>query len=379
MDIIIIIGGLMGLLYLALLVVGFSFDEKFRVLEDQIKYMIARKHDIRDMLCSRIHRDKNRKLGYEALSHWMSEEHALENKMEYFLGQVGGWKSLFMSVKMIWGVGKLVSDLEILNRKSDVLVRNLLPDARTLCRSSYIPVKPVVGQVASTTLKQLELLLQDDKVGGIIIHGVEGVGKTFLMKHLHNSALRCVKKFDNVIWVTIPNQFTIKYVQDVIASLIKCDLTSDDELSVRARKLSDKLAGIGSCVLFLDGVLGKDFSLDQVGIDPVPVEGSKFKLVLTTRFTFGSSALDHFVAVKVDPLPKDEAYELFIKEANLGKVSLSSLGRSPSLLVNRCGGVPRMIVDLATKMCGIDDHHEWRNALYELGFRGCKTNFHLRL
>ncbi|CAO2824615.1 unnamed protein product [Amaranthus hypochondriacus] len=377
MDIITIIWGLMGLFYLAMLVVRFFLDEKLRVLEDQTKYLIARIHDVGHMLSSRIHRVKNPKLGNEDLSRWMYEGQALEER--YLLGQVGGCKSLFMSVKMVWGVSKLVSDLEIHNRKGDVLIRDLLPDARTLCRSSYLPVKPVVGKVALSTLKQLELLLQDDKVGRIVIRGVEGVGKTFLMKHLHNSALRCVEKFDNVIWVTIPNQFTIKYMQDVIASLIKCDLTNDDELNVRARKLSDKLASLGSCVLFLDGVLGKDFSLDQVGIDPVPVEGSKFKLLLTTRFTFGWSAVDHFVAVKVDPLSKDEAYELFIKETNMGKVLLSSLGGSPSLVVDRCGGVPRMIIDLATRMCGIDDHHEWRNALYELGFRGCKTNFHLRL
>ena len=363
MDIITIIWALIGLLYLAMLVVGFFLDEKLRVLEDQTEYLIARIHDVGDMLSSRIHRVKNPKLGNEDLSRWMSKGQALEKSVKYLLGQIGGWKSLFMSVKIVWGVGKLVSDLEIHNRKGDVLIRDLLRDARSLCRSSYLPVKPVVGQVASNTLKQLELLLQEDKVGRIVIHGVEGVGKTFLMKHLHNSALRCVEKFDNVIWVTIPNQFTIKCVQDVVAALVNCDLTSDNDLNVRARKLSDKLASLGSCVLFLDGALGKDFSLDQVGIDLVPVEGSKFKLVLTTRFTFGWRALAHFKAVKVDTLPKDEAYELFIKEANLEKVSLSSLGRSPSLLVDRCGGVPRMIVDLATRMCGIDDHHEWRNAL----------------
>ncbi|XP_021761893.1 probable disease resistance protein At1g61300 isoform X1 [Chenopodium quinoa] len=303
----------------------------------------------------------------------MDEVQEIVKKSECLLGgqQVGGWWSLVTSLKMRWGIDTLVDALEVLDKKGDdVLSRHVMSYARGLFRGNLLPVEAVVGQVASNTLVKLEYLLQNDKVGRIAIHGVEGVGKTFLMKHLHNSAVRWVDRFDHVFWITFPDQFTIKNVQSAVAAAVNCDLASDDDLNVRARKLSDKLASFVSFALFLDGVPEVGFSLNQIGIS-VPEEGSKCKLVLTTNSTLKCRLLDQFQPIKVEPLGEEEAYELFVHKAYLGKGLVPYLDENddiPCSISNRCCGVPRKIVNIANRLCGIDDLHECRFLLYELGW-----------
>ncbi|XP_010696095.2 putative disease resistance protein At3g15700 [Beta vulgaris subsp. vulgaris] len=350
---------------------GHCLVEKKRILHDKTQYLSARMEDIEgENSPTRAQRGKKRKRDDE-LIHWNDEGQELVGKARCFLSQDGGgWRSFLRSAKMRWDLHRLVDALEVHDKKGDVLLREAMSDAQGPCRGYHIPVKALVSQVASNTLKQLQLLLEDDEVGRIAIHGVVGVGKTFLMKHLYNSALKWVDKFVHVFWVTYPDQFTtIKRLQDVVAAVVKCDLTSDDDLNVRARKLSETLGDLGSFVLFLDGVPGSDFYLDEVGI-PVSAEGRKCKVFLTTSSTLECRLLDNFEAIKVDHLPKEQAYQLFMREANIGKELISSLGGISNSLSDKCHGLPCTVVNIATRMRGIDDPREWRNALFELGHFG---------
>ncbi|KMT04658.1 hypothetical protein BVRB_7g168410 [Beta vulgaris subsp. vulgaris] len=357
---------------LALLLRGHCLAERKRVLQGKLEYLKARMQDIRDVCSTRIRRGKKQKLDNDQLD-WMDEARELVKKAEFVLGRhhVGGWRGFLMGVKT-WDVEKLVDAFEIHDNKGDELFGLTMSNARVLHRGYYIPVKALVGEVASSTLNQLELLLQDDNVGRIAIHGVEGVGKTFLMKHLHNSAVKWDEKFEHVFWVTFSYQFTIEHVQDVVAAVVNCHFTSDDDLNIRASELSNTLAGLGSFALFLDGVPGAEFSLDQVGIC-VPAEGSKCKVVLTTVSNLECRLLDLFDAVKVDPLTKEEGYLLFMREANIDEAFGSSLDGISNSLADMCSGLPRTIVNIATHMCGIDDSCEWRNALYEFGRLGMRN------
>lgn len=360
--------GIMGLF--AMLPGGQCFDQRKRILQGKTGYLSAKMEDIEgETPPSRVRYGTKRKAD-DDLSHWMDEGQKLVTKAENLLSQGGGGaRSFFKRPKLTWDVNRLADALEVHDKKGDVLLKRALSVAQGPCRGGLIPVKPLVGQRASSTLKQLELLVQDEKVGRIAIHGLEGVGKTFLMKHLYNSVLNWVDRFEHVFWVTFPDHCTIKNLQDAVAAVVKCDFASNDNLNVRARKLSDKLAGLVSFVLFLDGVLGADFALDQVGI-PVLAEGSKCKLVATTSSTLECRLLNGFKAVKVDSLPMEEAYELFVYEARIGAASDSSLGDTPRLLADRCCGLPRTIVDVGTRMCGIDDPRERNYALFESRIRG---------
>lgn len=351
---------------------GEGLDEGKRILEGKIDYLRARLEDIeRAFFSAPIPQGKKRKRNGDPLP-WVTEGWELVQEGRRFLGQGEeacpkkkkklGEATIFSSTTCaeLVIVLKLNKTLSAHEKEVDMLLSSGLSDVHRQSpdRGNLIPVRNLFGKVTSDAFQQLQALLQGDEVGRIAIHGIEGIGKTYLMKHLHNSALKWVERFDYVFWVTFPHQFSIRHVQDAVAAAVKCDLPSDDDLNLRAKKLSDTLAGLGSFVLYLDDVPEVHFSLVQIGI-PVPAEGSKSKLVLTTRSAVVSKLWDCSRPVKLDRLSDIEAAQLLTNEAN------SSLTSVSILLAKMCHGVPREIVDIATRMRGIDDPCEWRNALFE--------------
>ncbi|XP_019106471.1 probable disease resistance protein At1g52660 isoform X2 [Beta vulgaris subsp. vulgaris] len=304
-----------------------SLDEMKRVLEGETECLSAKILDISSLTSStQARRGKKRK---QEDCPWMTEGQSLVVKSRCLLGLVGGWRSLPLGAKTRWEVYKLVYALKDHDTKGNRVLKEALSDARGLCRGYHIPVKQLVGRVASSTFDYLKVLLEGGGAGRIAIYGMEGIGKTFLMKHLHNYAL---KRFDYVFWVSFPDMFTIKHLQDAVAAAVNCDLTGADHLFV--------------------------------GI-PVPANGSECKLVLSTRSSLEYKLFDCFQTVEVKRLPEEDAYKLFMREANIREGSSCSFDGIPRSLADRCSGVPRRIVNIATRMCGIDDPHEWKSALFE--------------
>lgn len=296
---------------------------------------------------------------------WVKEGRVLVKKAKHLLNPVNGQSRGFLvGLKMRWDVSTLLQDLEVHDRLGHKLLRQAMFDAEGPCRGKLLPVKEVVGRVPSNTLDRLkDMFNDDDRFGRIAIHGINGIGKTFLMMHLHNYGLN---EFDYVFWVSSAVEFTIESLQDAVAAVVKCDFASGDHWSVRARKLSESFAKLGRFALFLDAVPKTVFSSNQFGI-PVPARGSNCKLVLCTSSASLESILFHdFKTVKVKPLPKNDAYELFINRAQIGEETISSLDGIPWKLSDRCCGVPHRIVDVASRMCGLSDPHEWKNELFKL-------------
>ncbi|XP_010685164.1 probable disease resistance protein At4g27220 [Beta vulgaris subsp. vulgaris] len=360
-----------------------GLGERKRILEGITNSVRARIEDTQVALsCIPIQQSKKRKRHDDQLF-WVTKGRELVKEAKTLLGQVieacpeknerVEGESIFSSQtwEKLVVINKLINTLSAHEKEADVLFRCAFSDKQSPDHGNIIPVTNIFGQQALDALDQLQVLLRSDEIGRIYIHGIEGIGKTFLMKHLHNCVLKWAEpeKFEFVVWVTIPRQFSIERVQDAVAAALKCDLHSDDDLNVRAKTLSDMLARLGSFVLFLDNVPEARVSdLDRIGIS-VPAAGSKSKVVITTRLTYVSEMLDSFGTVKLDRLSDEEACELLMNEASpSGRMRCDSMLNSiPGLLANLCHGVPRTIVDIATCMRGIDDPREWKNVLFELG------------
>lgn len=340
-----------------------SLDDRKRNLKSKLEYLRAQIDDIenseRAPFSARVQRGRKRKRESD-LCTWVDEGRELLKAAETLYTQVEGYRNLLTSTKKRKVVDKVVDALAIHEKKGDILYMHAFPDKQCPNRGNYIPVKKIIGKTALNTLEKLQHLLEDAKIGRVAIHGREGIGKTFFMKHLNNFALKCVERFDYVFWVSSPEQFSIRHVQDAVAAVVNCYLPSDDDLNVRASKLSNTLADLGNFLLFLDGVPEADFSLDQIGI-PVPVEGSECKLILTTSSTLGCRILDGFGTIELNFLPEKEALELFIHEAGIDMRRVTLLDNIPRSLAKRCCGVPRMIVNSASRMWDTDDIREWRH------------------
>ncbi|KAK5834228.1 hypothetical protein PVK06_018103 [Gossypium arboreum] len=143
-----------------------------------------------------------------------------------------------------------------------------------------LPTSELVGEKA--VRDEIWQCLMQEEVGKIGVWGMGGVGKTTIMKHIHNDLLK-EHSFERVIWVTISKDFSVMKLQDDIASALKLkgDWGNERDKVSRAAILLELLKKVGKHVLILDDVWDK-VSLEEVGI-PEPSSSSGCKLVLTTR------------------------------------------------------------------------------------------------
>ncbi|GLT95979.1 hypothetical protein SLE2022_136300 [Rubroshorea leprosula] len=218
--------------------------------------------------------------------------------------------------------------------------------------------------------------LKGDEVIRIAVSGMGGVGKTTIMKQVHNQLLK-EPKFDKVIWVKVSRdfdifvkqkkEFDVRRFQKRIASSLEpaLELKDPENVTKNAGMISQKLRQ-GSFVLILDD-MWQPFSLEDVGI-PNLVGNNGCKLVLTTRLQDVARAMECKV-IPVNPLPPEEALALFLKK--VGSEVLSD-GRikvdiKPFLeqILKKCGGVPLAIVTVAKSMRGKLLPRNWKLALSE--------------
>ncbi|KAK7295557.1 hypothetical protein RJT34_18467 [Clitoria ternatea] len=206
-------------------------------------------------------------------------------------------------------------------------------------------------------------LLEDDQVFTIGIHGMGGVGKTFLATHMENEIKR-KGTFKDVLWVTVSNDFSILRLQQDIAERMGVNLCGKDERR-NATNLLSAMESREKTVLILDDVW-EYIDLQDVGI-PVGVNG--FKLILTSRLKHVCRQMDCLPTNIIEIKPLSDRWELFLlKLGHHGTPAtlphrIQVIARS---IVDRCDGLPLGIIMMARAMKGINDVRRWKQALEEL-------------
>ncbi|KAG4149697.1 hypothetical protein ERO13_D05G350100v2 [Gossypium hirsutum] len=203
-----------------------------------------------------------------------------------------------------------------------------------------LPTSELVGEAAA--IKEIRACLMQEVVKKIGVWGMGGVGKTTIMKHIHNDLLK-EQRFETVIWVTISKEFNVMKVQDDIASALKLkeDLAIEGDKLRRAAILSEMLKKVGKHVLILDDVWDE--------------YSNGCKLVLTTRS-------EHVLK----PLSEQQALTLFLSKVGPNIVQNQTIMPTLKLVVKECAGLPLTIVVVAGTLKGEEDPLIWKNALREL-------------
>ncbi|XVF78084.1 hypothetical protein PTKIN_Ptkin14bG0100200 [Pterospermum kingtungense] len=224
-----------------------------------------------------------------------------------------------------------------------------------------LPTTVAFGGAPRTCMEEIWACLMDDDIHKVGVWGMGGVGKTTIMKLIHNQLLKETEKFNIVLWITVSKEKNTFKMQKRIARAMKETLDKDEDETIRAGMINEMLARKGKYVLILDDLWEK-LSLEEVGI-PEPSNGSK--ILVTTRLLDVCRYLD-CREVKLHTLSEPDAWGLFLK--NVGEDILNH----PDILLivksvaEECDGLPLAIVTIASCMKGIRDIHEWRNALHEL-------------
>ncbi|KAH1045846.1 hypothetical protein J1N35_036630 [Gossypium stocksii] len=231
-----------------------------------------------------------------------------------------------------------------------------------------LPTPKVVG--ATHVREEIYQYLMGDAVKSIGVWGMGGIGKTTIMKDVHNRLLK-ESKFRKLIWVTVSQVFDIRKLQKDIASQLERNLSDDENTIVRAGKLSEMLRGAMRYVLILDDVW-RSFSLEDVGILE-PTTNNGCKLVLTTRSERVVQSMG-FKEVKVPCFSMEEAMNLSLSKVGQDMLLNPTLESLMKLAVRECDGLPLAVVTLAGCMRGKSDPCIWENAIDEL--RGYIRNIH---
>ncbi|KAB2032630.1 hypothetical protein ES319_D05G387700v1 [Gossypium barbadense] len=204
-----------------------------------------------------------------------------------------------------------------------------------------LPTSKLVGEEAAR--KEIWACLMQEEVKKMGLRD-GGVGKTTIMKHIHNDLLK-EQRFERVIWVTISKEFNVMKLKE--------DLAIEGDKLRRAAILSEMLKKVGKHVLILDD-LWDEVSLEEVGI-PEPSDSNGCKLVLTTRS-------EHVLK----PLSAQQALTLFLSKVGPNIVQNKIVMPILRLVVEECAGLPLTIVVVASTFKGEEDPLIWKNALKEL-------------
>ncbi|TYH74583.1 hypothetical protein ES332_D05G409400v1 [Gossypium tomentosum] len=225
-----------------------------------------------------------------------------------------------------------------------------------------LPTSELVGEEA--VRNEIWACLVQEEVSKIGVWGIGGVGKTTIMKHIHNDLLK-EQRFERVIWVTISKEFNVMKVQDDIADALKLkeDWPREGDKLRRAAILSEMLKNAEKHVLILDDVWDK-VSLEEVGI-PEPSGSNGCKLVLTTRSEHVCKYMGCKV-IKVKPLSEEEALILFLNKVGPNILQSQTIMPTLKLVVKEFAGLPLTIIVVAGTLKGEEDPLNWKNALREL-------------
>ncbi|XP_022722045.1 probable disease resistance protein At1g61300 [Durio zibethinus] len=224
-----------------------------------------------------------------------------------------------------------------------------------------VAAKTTVGR---NVFKILELL-KDDRVRKIGVYGIGGVGKTTVLKALINYP-KTKDMFDLIIWVTVSKYWSIRKIQDEVLRQLS---TQDEVLGELQSPLSKSDSEIreelfhyleGKKFLLLLDDVWKRMDLEALGI-PDPSLGNGCAMIMATRKLKVCDDMHLTNVIEVGNVSKEEAWELFREQVG-GIVDAPDIQDFAQGIVERCGGLPLLVIVTGRALSGEEDVVAWEQA-----------------
>ncbi|KAJ8628489.1 hypothetical protein MRB53_021796 [Persea americana] len=338
-------------------------------LESRMRALIAKNDDImRRVECEKLPGGS----ASNEVSNWLQE-------VESIKGKVSDTQKNFEEHKKCWqGLFPNYYRRQKISRKSSILIGQidkLITDGSfengvTIkplpLATNALPTVPIVGKTADLTRQEILNCILGMEKSIIGVHGMGGVGKTTIMRNIHNdlSQQSESKHFDCFIWITVSNEVDVNKLQRKIAKELKIDMEEDDDEDGTARKIFNALKWAKKFLLILDDMWDA-FNLDEVGI-PTPSEENGCKVVLTTR-NKGICGQMQAHAIEVRVLSEEESWEFFKDILAVGGVIVSKdIENLAKDVAKECCNLPLAIKTVGGSMCGVDNAAVWKDALKDL-------------
>nr|BAD36170.1 putative RPS2 [Oryza sativa Japonica Group]BAD36239.1 putative RPS2 [Oryza sativa Japonica Group] len=195
------------------------------------------------------------------------------------------------------------------------------------------------------------------------IWGMGGVGKTTLLKLINNEFLGAVDglHFDLVICITASRDCKPENLQINLLEKLGLELRMDTGRESRRAAIFDYLWN-KNFLLLLDDLWGK-ISLEDIGVPP-PGRDKIHKVVLATRSEQVCAEMEARTTIKVECLPQDDAWKLFLHNVTEATINLDMrIQRLAKEVCNRCKGLPLALVSVGKSMSIRRQWQEWEAAL----------------
>ncbi|KAI3852919.1 hypothetical protein MKX03_010704 [Papaver bracteatum] len=213
---------------------------------------------------------------------------------------------------------------------------------------------------------QVMAALKDDGIHSVGIYGMGGVGKTTLMKLVHEQVLE-EKVFDVVVTVTVTQNVNLRNIQNDIAQQLdfrKLDEVHDE--SVRATMLSRRLKQENKILVIFDDVWKTDLNLfSAAGISYGENHQRGCKILITTRSLEVCNSLLIQKSTEVGLLSDGESWHLFKTKAG-DVVDSPDIQTVAKEIVKECGRLPLALDTLGRALRNTNDKLAWDNTVSQL-------------
>ncbi|KAL5823153.1 hypothetical protein ACOSQ3_021103 [Xanthoceras sorbifolium] len=224
-----------------------------------------------------------------------------------------------------------------------------------------IPTEKTVGM--DSDFDKVWKWVEDQSVGIIGILGMGGVGKTTLLKKLHNNFRETSHNYDVVIWVVVSKEVKLEKIQETIGNKLGIpeEMWNNRSEEERAAQILERLRN-KRFVLFLDD-LWDPLDLLKVGVSFANHQNA-FKIVFTTRSEEVCGHMEANRKFKLNGLPSEAALRLFRQK--VGEDVLNSHHELPKLaeiVAKECDGLPLALVTIGRAMASRTKPEDWRYAI----------------
>ncbi|GKV45553.1 hypothetical protein SLEP1_g52622 [Rubroshorea leprosula] len=329
-----------------------KFKQDVEDLKSKVRDLNSRKKDVETQLDAEVCLQKQVK---QQVEDWLQDVQRINVEIQKVERRVDN--ASFLSRARL---GKLVR--EKINAVDTILQRGRFPEGLVVNKpATALPfrVENLEGEVS--VKEKIWGYLTGNEVQMIGVCGIGGVGKTTIMKHIHDELL-LESRFDKVIWVTVSHPLNVRRLQDEIAKRMNESLLENEDKQRRALELKEMMGRV-KYALILDDVW-QGFMLEDVGILRPTVENG-CKIVITSRKVDVCKSLGCEI-VKVSPLSKEESLNLFLDKVGRDILQVPELEGFWKAMVEECAGLPLAVVVIARSMKGVTNVREWRHALNEL-------------
>ncbi|CAA2950202.1 probable disease resistance At5g63020 [Olea europaea subsp. europaea] len=345
----------------------YNLNPKMQNLRRKLQELNAQEADVVATLIEQERHPAKRRRA--VVQHWLSQVVSKRQEFESLEAEVNQ-NSWIWRVKLAKRADKMFEEVTKLTDQG-VFPEGVVLAIRKTIKEKFVTAE-CKGQGFKENFERVWTYLLGNEVSSIGVYGMGGVGKTTLAQCIYNDLKNKNLFCGNIFWLTVSQDLNIHNLQkdfgkelqkDIIEDL-NLELSKEDDEDKRAAKLRSALEGRKKFVLILDDVWNS-FLLQKIGISPSLAKYG-FKTIVISRNLQVCRTMECQKFLKVDVLSDEEAWELFMNKHSNGKELLPKVKEIAREVVKKCAGLPLAIVTMAGSLRGVDDIHEWRDALKEL-------------